>query len=99
MTRRPATALLAAALAAALLAPPPATGSVFARIRRTPSAAMEALGGVAVGESVRVELNGADGTLRTFAFERPAAELLASVNAELRRIDPGAPDETGLWID
>ena len=99
MTRRHATLLLAAVLAAACLAPGTAPGAVFARIRSTPSAAMEAMGGVAVGETVRVELNGADGTLRTFAFERSAAELLASVNDELRRIDPGSPDETGLWID
>ena len=99
MTRRHAIALLATVLAAACLAPRTAPGSVFTRVRRTPGAAMEAMGGVAVGETVRVELNGADGTLRTYAFERPAAELLASVNADLRRIDPGSPDETGLWID
>ena len=81
------------------LSPETARGSVFARIRSTPSAAMEALGGVPVADATRIEVNGGDGTLRTFAFERSAADLLAAVNAELRRIAPSVPDETGLWID
>ena len=91
---RPAVLLVAASLL-----PGNIRGAVFARIRSTPSAAMEALGGFPVGDATRVELNGGDGTLRTYAFDRPAGAVLDAVNAELRRINPSSGNETGFWID
>ena len=92
----PRRSLVAAALAAALAAA--AHADVFVRLPRTGSGAMEALGGARV-ESTSIDVNGAQGTLRVYAFDLSAAELLAAVNRELRRLRPGEPGETGLWID
>ena len=88
----------AAALLAVLLAAAPATADVFVRLPRTGSAAMEAMGGVPV-ESSSVDVNGAQGTLRVFSFDRAAADLLAAVNREIQRLRPGDPEETGFLVD
>ena len=90
--------LAAAALAAALGGAPAVRAEVFVRLPRTASNAMEALGGARV-ESTAIDVNGAQGTLRVYAFDLSAGDLLAAVNRELRRLRPGEPDETGFWID
>lgn len=96
MVRRFA-ALLFAALLASVVARP-ARGAVFLRRPRSCSAAMEALGGVRLEESA-VEVNGATGVLRVYAFERAAAALAADADRELRAAGGDAPGDGSFCID